>query len=283
MQPTVALIVPCYNEASRLDADELVRLVRSRGLLDLVLVDDGSTDGTCASLDAVAARAPGRVRVLRMERNQGKAEAVRHGLLLALEGGARVVGYADADLSTPVDELLALVDEMERDPVDVLLGSRVRLLGRTIDRHAHRHYLGRVFATVASLALRMPVYDTQCGAKLLRVSETLVAALQAPFRSRWIFDVELLARLLDGAGGTRALTPGDMRERPLQVWRDVAGSKLRLRMALWAGLEVAWLLVRRRLAGAGPRPRAVVPPAEALPEATPAPDPEVRRVGLPRR
>src|ERR1041384_6274866 len=77
-----------------------------------------------------------------------------------------------------------------------------------------RHYLGRIFATAVSLALHSPVYDTQCGAKLFRPGAPLRDALSAPFRSRWIFDVELLARLDRripgglGCGGCGVPLPG---------------------------------------------------------------------------
>src|SRR5262249_59105570 len=106
------------------------------------------------------------------------------------------------------------------------LGSRVKLLGRTIDRRIGRHYRGRIFATLASLVLDLPVYDTQCGAKLFRTSAILAAALSRPFRSRWSFDVELLQRLVLGFGGVPALAVREIVEEPLAVWRDVPGSKL---------------------------------------------------------
>jgi hypothetical protein len=100
----------------------------------------------------------------------------------------------------------------------------VRRLGANIDRRALRHYAGRIFATLASLVLGMAVYDTQCGAKLFRADAAVARAFAEPFLSRWIFDVELLARLrreTDGEPlGTRLL------EIPLPSWRDVAGSKL---------------------------------------------------------
>ncbi|MDQ1419024.1 MAG: hypothetical protein QOJ52_986, partial [Acidimicrobiaceae bacterium] len=79
-----------------------------------------------------------------------------------------------------------------------MLGSRIARLGSTIERTARRHLLGRVFATAASVALGCQVYDTQCGAKVFRVTPALTVALQRPFRSAWAFDVELQSRLLTG-------------------------------------------------------------------------------------
>ncbi len=253
MSREIALVIPCFNEAARLDRAEILRLARARPDLTLVLVDDGSSDQTAEVLTALRS-ASDAIRVVALERNRGKAEAVRAGLLAAIADGARIVGYADADLSTPVGELLRLAACVDRYRVDVILASRVRLLGRQIDRHAHRHYLGRVFATFASIALRLPVYDTQCGAKFFRVTPALVAALRSPFRTRWIFDVELLARLLDGGRDAPPISPGAIREVPLLVWQDVRGSKLRAGGMLWAGLQILALLVRRRIARPGATP-----------------------------
>ena len=115
----------------------------------------------------------------------------------------------------------------------------MKLVGVDIDRKAMRHYLGRVFATCAALVLRTPYYDTQCGAKLFRASTLLERALEAPFRSRWAFDVELLGRLLAGVGGEPGLERSSLRELPLERWVDVGESKLRPGGMVRAGLELA--------------------------------------------
>ena len=96
------------------------------------------------------------------------------------------------------------------------------LLGHRIERSWARHYLGRLFATASSQVLGLPVYDTQCGAKVFRDGPALRAALATPFTSRWAFDVELLGRL--GTGADRRFL-----EVPLERWHDVGGSKLRPR------------------------------------------------------
>jgi glycosyltransferase involved in cell wall biosynthesis len=213
------VVVPCYDEARRLDADAFVAFVERAGT-ELLFVDDGSRDDTAAVLDRMASRAPERIRSLGLSRNAGKGEAVRAGMRDAMAHGATVVGYLDADLSTPLEELERLLAEHERTGADVVLGSRVGLLGWEIQRSAHRHYMGRVFATAASMVLRLRVYDTQCGAKVFSVSPALEDALADAFRSRWIFDVELLGRLRVANPNIRFL------EVPLRRWSDVTGSKL---------------------------------------------------------
>jgi glycosyltransferase involved in cell wall biosynthesis len=248
MPKAVALVIPCFNEASRLDARAFAALSSARSGLRLLFVDDGSTDGTAALLEDLRRERPGAVETIRLERNSGKAEAVRRGLLAAVASGAEVVGYTDADLATPPGELLRMMAELDERPVAALLGSRVRLLGTRIQRRAARHYLGRIFATIASVTLGIGVYDTQCGAKLFLRGPVLQAALSRPFRSRWIFDVELLDRLLRGSGAER-VAPEDMREFPLQAWQDVGGSTLRPGSMLRAGLQLLGFAARAIVAG----------------------------------
>jgi hypothetical protein len=154
---------------------------------------------------------------------------VRAGILAGLAQRAAFVGFFDADLSTPlraVDDFLAVL--RGRPAIEFVLGSRVMLMGRDVRRKARRHYFGRVFATAASLALDLPVYDTQCGAKVLRVTGATATLFAEPFRSPWIFDVELIARYL-----RLPVAPGEpprrdrLYELVVPAWHDKPGSKLR--------------------------------------------------------
>jgi hypothetical protein len=169
-------------------------------------------------------------------------------MLRAFERRPSFVGYFDADLATPLDEIAPMRRLMlDKPELHAVLGSRVALLGRSIRRTHRRHYLGRVFATAASMVLNLVVYDTQCGAKLFRNSAAIQEAFAEPFQSRWIFDVELLARLqsLHARGGFPAL-PGAVVEHPLQSWCDVEGSKVSPRDALHAAVELASIWQRYR-------------------------------------
>ncbi len=228
--PTLVLVVPCSNEASRLDQHAFLDFLASHPTTSYVFVDDGSVDGTPGILRQMEEAAAGRITVLRLERNRGKAEAVRTGILEAFNRRPDLVGFWDADLSTPLgalDDFTRLASE--RPDIELVLGSRVLLMGRDIRRTAWRHYVGRVFATAASLALGLPVYDTQCGAKVFRVNDAVARVFKTPFRSAWIFDVELLARYVslpveDGGPARRAR----IYELALPAWHEVPGSKLRL-------------------------------------------------------
>ena len=132
--------------------------------------------------------------------------------------------------------------EFERRPeLDFVTGCRLRRLGADIRRSPLRHLVGRVFATAASLHLKLPVYDTQCGAKLFR-RETAEALFAEPFTTRWLFDVELFDRYQRRYGRDAAMRR--ICEHPLAVWHDVPGSTLRLRTAPRILLE--FLRLRRR-------------------------------------
>src|SRR5204862_1093779 len=142
--PRLTVVVPCYNEADRLDPVPLLAYVDAHPEASFLLVNDGSKDATGALLDRIAGERPGRIRALQLTANGGKAEAVRAGLRDALGAGAEIVGYLDADLSTPPAELDDLLAALARPGVDVAIGARIGMLGYDIDRSAARHYLGRV-------------------------------------------------------------------------------------------------------------------------------------------
>lgn len=218
------VVVPCYNEARRLDRSEFEARLSGDGGETFLFVDDGSTDDTAAVLAGIASTNPDRCKVITAAENRGKAEAVRTGMRAALDGGASLVGFWDADLATPLSHVAEFVATLEDRPeIEVVMGARVRMLGRHIDRSGTRHLLGRAYATLASVVLGLPVYDTQCGAKLFRCSPELERALERPFRSRWSFDVELLQRL-QSAWGDRGMDR--IVEIPLPEWRDVGMSRV---------------------------------------------------------
>jgi glycosyltransferase involved in cell wall biosynthesis len=237
MQKTV-IVVPCYNEAKRLKTAEFADFLEKHPDVDLCFVNDGSSDDTSKILLAFAQERAVRVDVVEMKQNEGKASAVRHGVLHALKkNSCRYVGYWDADLATPLSLLPDFLGVAEKKPgLLIIMGSRINRMGAAIHRQWHRHYLGRLFGTVASIFLKIPVYDTQCGAKLVEAG--LARKIFAePFHAEWLFDVEMLARAINELG--RPVAMGSIFEIPLDRWEDVSGSKLKAWHYLLAVIDLA--------------------------------------------
>jgi dolichyl-phosphate beta-glucosyltransferase len=246
--PHTIIVIPCFDEAARLPVDAFADYVLEHDDTDFLFVNDGSRDDTLELLRGLERRAPERICVLDQQPNRGKAEAVRTGMNAAFTRDPDYAGYLDADLAAPLSEISRLRAVLEaKSGVEMVLGARVQLMGRRIVRSRLRHYLGRVFATVASETLGLAVYDTQCGAKLFRVGPVVRELFAEPFVGGWIFDVEILARRI-AAGRTRVLPAAEdaIYELPLDTWVDVAGSKVspfdfaRAILAIWR-IRVAYL------------------------------------------
>jgi dolichyl-phosphate beta-glucosyltransferase len=240
MKPYV-VVLPCFNEAQRLQPLEIVRLAR-QPQIRVICVDDGSTDDTVQLLEEIASHEPESIAVLKRAANDGRGAAVRDGMLAAIAGGAQYVGFLDADLAAPVDEILKLFAVLDSGQAQVAMGARVRRLGTRIERSVVRRVLGRAFANLAAIAIDVPLYDTQCGAKAFVVTPQLARVLAKPFLAGWTFDVELIARWYHDA-------KADIIEVPLDRWRDVPGSKLTLKDAARALFDLARVSVRTRLRG----------------------------------
>lgn len=248
------LVVPCFNEAERLDDRRFIEFLLANDAFRVLFVNDGSTDRTVAVLQQIQqAVPPHSVDILSLSDNQGKAEAVRQGILYSLERlntekrtAHHFLGYFDADLATPLEEIPRLVEvAMRRRDISVVVATRMNLQGRKIERARMRSWCGVSFALAAGCMLGLRMRDTQCGAKIFRVQPSVYELFRDPFMSRWLFDVELFARMRSLARSIGADNqvegsphPLEIFEYPLEQWRDVAGSKLRLRVFLRAPLEL---------------------------------------------
>ncbi len=238
------MVVPCYNEAERLPEQTFLKAAASFPDLHFLFVDDGSSDATEKVLQRMSDQMPHQIQSMRLAKNSGKAEAVRNGMLKGLQtAGYDYLGFLDADLSSPPEEILHLKDYSAfRGGSHVFLfGSRIKLLGSAIMRNQSRHYFGRIAATAASVTLALPVYDTQCGVKLFR-REVCLNLFGQPFLSRWLFDVEIFFRL-------KALfEAAEFREKilevPLRVWKETPGTKLKVSDVLKVPLEL-WKIHRK--------------------------------------
>ena len=220
---TLALVVPCHNEAKRLDMDAFIRATERWPWISFCLVDDGSTDSTSEILAHMSNLSPS-FHAIYIPENVGKAEAVKRGVEhVCSYSGADCVGFWDADLAAPLAEIPSFMRAFEEhSTLKAAIGSRWPHLGADIQRSCMRGFASSVAKAIIRRTLGVPVWDTQCGAKIF-TCEVAREIFRDPFRTRWLFDVELLARL--GRGSLRR----DVREIPLATWFDVPGSKVGLR------------------------------------------------------
>lgn len=220
----VGLVVPCFDEASRWSANYWTHIAAESDA-NILFVDDGSTDATNQILQGFVTGTKHRVRTL--ERNAGKSEAVRLGMQqLIQESECAAVGYLDADGAFTAEDVLDVIASFQARVIDstfdAVWSSRVALAGRDIARSNSRHYIGRLVATFVSAGYGSIPYDTQSGLKLFAPSPALKACLEEPFRTRWLFELELLARWQRFAGESMRIW-----EEPLNYWHDVPGSKIK--------------------------------------------------------
>ena len=192
MSELLSVVIPAYNEEARLPATlERVReyLDRSPEPYEVIVVDDGSEDGTLRIAREAAAAWP-QLRVIGLGRNQGKGAAVRAGMLEA-GGGVRL--FSDADLSTPIEELPRLRAALGAG-AQVVIASRA-LPGSVIEEHqpGRREMMGRTYNRLLQLLALPGLHDTQCGFKLFTADAA--AACFGPLRTlRFGFDAEVLLR-----------------------------------------------------------------------------------------
>jgi glycosyltransferase involved in cell wall biosynthesis len=219
----ITIIIPCFNEEERLPLQDYRRFL-SKNEINILFIDDGSTDRTMNLLELLQKEFSAQVKILSMNTNVGKAEAVRRGILATEEFNRRdIIGYMDADLATPLEEIFYFLNEFKNPNIQFVFGARFSRIGAKIKRFHHRHYFGRVVATLVSLYLRIPIYDSQCGAKFFHVGFAR-QLFMTPFVSRWLFDVEIFRRiaLLNIKITDCAL------ELPLHTWIEKGGSKIRI-------------------------------------------------------
>lgn len=237
----ICIIIPFYNEASRFPVDEFLEFLQKDPETSFCLVNDGSTDETGSMLESLREKYPDRILMTTLPENKGKAGAVQAGMISALQHfTCRYFGYFDADLSTRLDESFRLRSRLQEKPtLEFAFGSRVAILGVRIERKLYRHLIGRIIATFISGILHLMVYDTQCGAKLF--TQPMAAhVFEKPFITRWLFDVEILARIIGmyGRDGIEEVVV----EVPVSSWIDKGGSKVN-----WTyGFRILYDLMRIR-------------------------------------
>lgn len=219
----LVVVVPCFNEASRIDLDVFEDYLTKNPLSLICFVDDKSTDNTYNILSTFSEK-NSNCLLLKNEQNIGKGNSIYFGITHALNClSFEHIGYLDADLATPLDELERLNSILINSPeTSLVFGSRILTINNSIKRKKYRHFIGRVIATFISTILKSKIYDTQCGAKVM-TRDCAKVVMNNPFISRWLFDVEILKRIQLNIGKLKNTTI----EEPLKTWEDKGKSSVK--------------------------------------------------------
>lgn len=221
--PHTFIVIPCYNEENAF-TNEYSNFLENYPEATICFVNDGSTDNTLVLLEQLKQKYPNQIELLPLQKNVGKAEAVRQGVQYCIkEFNFKYIGYLDADLATTLEEFMLVENNLENDIV-FCFGSRIRKIGSTIERENSRFLIGRIVATFISNILDIKVYDTQCGCKVF-TKEIAQLLFEKEFISKWLFDVELFFRMLNHFGKENALLK--MKEIPLNSWIEKGNSKVK--------------------------------------------------------
>ena len=223
----VGVVIPCYNEEDRLLSKEFIDFVDSNLGYHLCFVNDGSTDKTLDVLNELQKDREKNISVYNCEKNGGKAEAVRQGVLhLAKDPQLDYIGYLDADLSTDFRDFDDLVKTIETTDFKIVSGSRMTRMGANIAKESARAIISKTINLIIRTILGMSFNDTQCGAKIMD-KDIVNIMFKDKFITRWIFDVEIFMRMRNHYGKQKAISY--ICEQPLKRWVHADGSKLSMR------------------------------------------------------
>jgi glycosyltransferase involved in cell wall biosynthesis len=231
-----ACLIPCYNESQRLDVDRYRRLVLANSNIDFYLLNDGSTDNTLYVLNQVS-QGNSNVHVKDFTPNQGKAGVIRAGMLELVDSDYAYVGFLDADFATPFEEFKRLLEIVETEGYDIIFGSRVKLKGWQIERNPIRHWFSRIVLTIIDTLFKLEIYDTQCGCKIFK-REVIQLCFEEKFVTKWLFDIEIFIRYLRNSSKIY------IKEIPLNRWKEIKGSKLKIGDFLQVPLNIFQLYRR---------------------------------------
>jgi len=223
----VGVVLPCYNEEERLSSDEFKDFAHKNLGYHLCFVNDGSTDKTLEVLEALRLANPNQISVYDCEKNGGKAEAVRQGMLhLAKDPQLDYIGFLDADLSTDFRDFHDLVETLENSDFKIVSGSRMARMGADITKESARKIISMTINLIIRNILKMPFNDTQCGAKIMQ-KDIIPMLFTKPFITKWIFDVEIFIRMRKHYGKDKVQQY--ICEQPLKRWIHADGSKLSMK------------------------------------------------------
>lgn len=241
----VGVVIPCYNEADRLSGKDFMDFSFQNLGYQLCFVNDGSKDNTLEILNELRKGNEDHITVYDCEKNGGKAEAVRQGMLhMAKNPQLDYIGFLDADLSTDFRDFDDLVKTLQNSDYKIVSGSRMARMGADITKESARAIISKTINLLIRKILHMPFNDTQCGAKVMD-KDIVNLAFKKSFLTKWLFDVEVFKRISNYYGREKALEV--ICEQPLKRWIHADGSKLSFKDSAKIGIQLFRIAVHYRV------------------------------------
>lgn len=241
-QRCVGVVIPCYNEEERLLSKEFTDYIDKNSGYHLCFVNDGSKDNTLNVLHELKKGRENFITVYDCEKNGGKAEAVRLGMLhMAKKEDLDYIGFLDADLSTDLSDFDDLVKTIEGSDFKIVSGSRISRMGADITKESARKIISMTINLIIRKILRLDFKDTQCGAKIFH-KDVIGVAFNEKFVTQWIFDVEIFKRMTQQFG--LSTSKKMLCEQPLKRWIHADGSKLSMKDSVkivFQLAQIAWV------------------------------------------
>ncbi|WP_299060880.1 response regulator [uncultured Polaribacter sp.] len=246
-QRCVGVVIPCYNEEERLLSNEFTNFIDENSGYHLCFVNDGSKDKTLEVLNDLRKGREDFITVYDCEKNGGKAEAVRQGMLhMAKHDDLDYIGFLDADLSTDLTDFDALVSTIENSDYKIVSGSRISRMGADITKESARKIISMTINFIIRKILKMDFKDTQCGAKIFH-KDVIEISFAEKFVTQWIFDVEIFRRITLHFGLQKAKEM--LCEQPLKRWIHADGSKLSMKDSMKIVFQlgqIAWFYSKKK-------------------------------------
>ncbi len=227
------LVIPCYNEAERLQSEKFLEHVKNNPHHSFIFVNDGSSDQTLLLLKNLS-RQSEQIHYLDLVKNSGKAEAVRYGMLEAYKKDFTHIGFLDADLTIPLETAGEMIQFLYVEEKEFVYASRQKRVICNKNQNLLRKLLSCSFSKFSRLLIGLPVNDTQCGAKFFR-SHLIPVLFKESFISRWVFDVEVFFRF---KYYFEVDVEENLLEFPLTHWDDNTTTKIKLKDYLKVPLQL---------------------------------------------
>lgn len=216
MSRKLYLIIPCFNEARRINIDKYSSILELE-LLNLIFVNDASTDETLVLINKIQQKYPNQVKIISHSNNLGKSEAIRTGINSIINTGDDFA-FMDADLSICKTEIIRSIKIFQECKTNILFSSRSQLSRLEQGRSLWRYILSKAYLYYSKTVFKHSLSDIQCGLKFFQNSESMPHIFKTPFTARWLFEIELLYRL--------KILNLSHSEFHLLHWSDVQNSKI---------------------------------------------------------